>query len=499
MPTPARTRTEDDYRHHTPVHVVWEITLACNLKCQHCGSRAGKPRHDELTTQECLDVVDQLAKLGTREITLIGGEAFLRRDWIEIIKAIRNHHIYCAIQTGALNFTQGKFEEAIGAGLQGIGVSLDGLPELHDRLRGVPGAYQMAIDTLRRAKDAGLNRSVNTQIGPETIPMLSQLMDQIIDAGAQQWQIQLTVAMGNAVDNDHIILQPYQLLELMPILARLYDKAFERGLTMVAGNNIGYFGPYEHKFRSIGNSTSHYDGCTAGQTAIGLEADGTVKGCPSLPTVGYAGGNIRDLSLEDIWNTSEEIHFGRLRSIDDLWGFCRTCYYADVCRGGCTWTSHSLLGKPGNNPYCHYRALELEKRGLRERISKVKDAAQSPFAVGEFELIQEPIPGRATSSESDWEKMPRQEVTQPVRNSSEQATTEDDHHREGRVPPKLEICRNCNQFIWGYEEICPHCQADVKAANAKYEEDKKRWEYLMQKIEAIITKNPLSTTDKVGY
>lgn len=488
MTTPPRLRTDDDYRHHVPVHVVWEITLACNLKCQHCGSRAGKPRHDELTAQECLDVVDQLAKLGTREITLIGGEAFLRRDWIEIIKAIRHHGIYCATQTGALNFTQDKLEEAIGAGLQGIGVSIDGLPELHDRLRGVHGSYKMAIDTLRRAKELGLNRSVNTQIGPETIPMLRQLMDQIIDAGAQQWQIQLTVAMGNAVDNDHIILQPYQLLELMPLLAQLFDEAYDRGLTMVNGNNIGYFGPYEHKFRSIGNST-HWSGCSAGQTVIGLEADGTIKGCPSLPTVGYAGGNIRDLSIEDIWNTSDEIHFGRLRSIDDLWGFCRTCYYADVCRGGCTWTSHSLLGKPGNNPYCHYRALELEKQGLRERICKVKEADRNPFAVGEFELILEPIPGSETSSESDLEKEQSQRVLQPVINFSGSETTESHDYREGRVPPKLERCKACNQFIWQHEDNCPHCHTDVKEANARYEEDKKRWEYLMQKIQTIIDKN----------
>lgn len=487
MPKPARLRTEEDYRGNIPVHVVWEITLACNLKCQHCGSRAGKPRNDELTTQECLDVVERLAKLGTREITLIGGEAFLRRDWLEIVKAIRSHNIYCATQTGALNFTQGKLEEAIEAGLQGIGVSIDGLPELHDRLRGVPGSYAMAIDTLRRAKDAGINRSVNTQIGPETIPMLRQLMHQIIEAGAQQWQIQLTVAMGNAVDNDSVILQPYQILELMPLLAQLFDEAHSQGLTMVVGNNIGYFGPYEHKLRSI-EDLSHWSGCSAGQTVIGLEADGTVKGCPSLPTVGYAGGNVRDLSLEYIWNKSKEIHFGRLRSIDDLWGFCRTCYYADVCRGGCTWTAHSLLGKPGNNPYCHYRALELEKQGLRERIRKVKEAGESPFAVGRFELILESIAEGETISVSSWEEMPKQQEDTSVLDSSELAMTDGDRYREGRVPPQLERCKACNQFIWQHEEVCPYCKTNVREANAKYDEDKKRWESLMDKIESIISK-----------
>src|ERR1700683_4338445 len=91
---PPRYLSENDMRRYVPVHVVWEITLACDLKCLHCGSRAGHRRPRELTTTECLEVVDALARLGTREITLIGGEAYLRPDWTEIIKAIRRHGIY---------------------------------------------------------------------------------------------------------------------------------------------------------------------------------------------------------------------------------------------------------------------------------------------------------------------------------------------------------------------------------------------------------------------
>lgn len=67
--------------------------------------------------------------------------------------------------------------------------------------------------------------------------------------------------------------------------------------------------------------------------------------------------------------------------------------------GGCTWTSHSLLGRPGNNPMCHFRALEMDKKGLRERLIKVKDAPGHAFDHGEFALIVEPAvpaaePGR---------------------------------------------------------------------------------------------------------
>jgi hypothetical protein len=66
--------------------------------------------------------------------------------------------------------------------------------------------------------------------------------------------------------------------------------------------------------------------------------------------------------------------------VNDLWGFCRTCYYADVCLGGCTWTSHSLLGRAGNNPYCHHRVIELAKQGLRERVVKVEPAPGIPLS-----------------------------------------------------------------------------------------------------------------------
>ncbi len=124
---------------------------------------------------------------------------------------------------------------------------------------------------------------------------------------------------------------------------------------------------------------------------MGIEADGKIKGCPSLPSVGYTGGNVRDVSIEDIWNTAPELAFTRQRTRDNLWGFCKSCYYADVCRSGCTWTSTVMFGKPGNNPYCHHRTLELKKEGLRERVVKVKSAPGQPFDHGLFEIVVEPI------------------------------------------------------------------------------------------------------------
>lgn len=465
---PARARTLADLNGHTPVHVVWEITLACNLKCAHCGSRAGKRRVGELSTDEALSVIDQLAALGTREITLIGGEAFLRKDWVQLVQRIAGHGIRVGMQTGARNLNRARLEAAQQAGLFGIGVSLDGMKPLHDRVRGVIGSWHDGIRAMETAKAMGLGVSCNTQIGAETIPDLEPLFNRIIEAGATHWQLQITVAMGNAVENDHLLLQPYRVLELMPLLNRLYHEGQQRGLLITFGNNLGYYGPYEHHWRGFGDETLHWTGCAAGQNVIGLEADGTIKGCPSLATETYGGGNVRDTAVAELWNTSEALHFGRMRNIDSLWGHCRTCYYADVCRGGCTWTSDSLFGKPGNNPYCHYRAIQLEKRGIHEKIRKVAEAPDKPFAIGRFELYEEAIPGR--------EMLPAPPAPQP--RIAERTRAE--------PLPQLALCRACHEYIWPDEEECPHCHANVAEAAQQYAAEEARRRAVMAELQGVL-------------
>jgi Y-X(10)_GDL-associated radical SAM protein len=403
----VRAVTDDDLRACRPVYAVWEITLKCDLACGHCGSRAGRARTDELTTEECFDVVRQLARLGTREVTIIGGEAYLRPDWVDLIKAIKDHGMEPTMTTGGRNLTDERVRAAAKAGLVGASVSVDGMEATHDKIRGFHGSWRAALSAVKRLKDAGVTVGCNTQINALSWEQLPEVMDTIIDAGATYWQTQLTVAMGNAVDHDELLLQPYQLLEMYPLLAELYVRGLDRGLLMVPGNNIGYFGPYEHLWRGGPNRTGHWVGCNAGQNTMGLEADGTIKGCPSLPTRGYTGGNIRDRSLEDIWVNAPELNFTRDRTVKDLWGRCGSCYYADVCRGGCSWTTTVLLGRPGNNPYCHYRALELQKEGLRERVVKVEAAPGLPFDQGRFEIVEEPLDAPLPAPVASTLKAPR--------------------------------------------------------------------------------------------
>jgi len=375
-----------------PIYAVWEITLACDLACAHCGSRAGRARPDELSTAEALDLIRQMAAAGVMEVTLIGGEAYLRTDWLELIAAVRAAGMQCTMTTGGRGLTAEMAVAAAAAGLQSASVSLDGTEDIHDRLRGVSGSHASALAAAANLRRAGVGVSVNTQINRLSMPVLSQLADAVIAVGAHAWQIQLTVAMGRGADVPDLLLQPYEMLVLFPMLAHLKQRCRDAGVNLWPGNNIGYFGPFEEILRGGMMPTGHMASCGAGCTTLGIEADGAIKGCPSLQTDPWTGGNIRDASLRDIWERAAPLRHTRDRTVDELWGYCRTCYYAEECRAGCTWTAFSLFGKPGNNPLCHHRALELQRQGKRERLVPVAPAPGEPFDNGRFEILIEEIP-----------------------------------------------------------------------------------------------------------
>lgn len=375
-------------------YAVWEITLKCNLACQHCGSRAGHTRDKELSTPEALDLVKQMAEVGITEVTLIGGEAFLRPDWLEIARAINEAGMRCGMTTGGYGITLETAQKMKEAGIGVVSVSVDGLEATHDRLRGRQGSWQWAFKTMSHLKQVGIPFGCNTQINRLSAPEFPLIYQRIRDAGIVAWQIQLTVPMGNAADNHEILLQPYELLDVYPMVARVAQRAKEEGITVQPGNNIGYYGPYERLLRG-GDAWSFWQGCSAGLSALGIEADGAIKGCPSLPTTAYTGGNIRDRSLRTIIEETEELRFnlgaGTPQGTQHLWGFCKTCEFAELCRGGCSWTAHVFFNRRGNNPYCHHRALTQAKAGIRERVVLKRQADGLPFDNGEFSLIEESI------------------------------------------------------------------------------------------------------------
>ncbi|MFZ3354074.1 MAG: radical SAM protein [Xanthobacteraceae bacterium] len=382
----ARWRPEQD---SPPSIAVWEITLRCDLGCRHCGSRAGRVRKDELSAAEAFDLVHQFADLGLKEVTLIGGEFYMRDDWDLIAAEIDRCGMECSIVTGARQLTDERVRRAVAARVGKISISIDGLERTHDAIRGSIGSWKAAVAAARRISAAGIDLSVNTQMNRLTMPELPAVAELLVDIGARSWMVILTAAMGRAADRPSLLLHPYHLLYLFPLLADIKrEKLDPNGIAFFPGNNVGYFGPLAETLR-YGSEFGHmWDGCGAGVSALGIEADGQIKGCPSLPTSDYARGNIRAHSLRDI---ASHLRREKTESPTELWGFCKSCPYAARCKGGCTWTSHVLFGRPGNNPFCHSRALALAEAGVVEKVERVTKAPGEPFDFGHYRIVEVPF------------------------------------------------------------------------------------------------------------
>ena len=382
----------------TPRYAIWELTLRCDQRCIHCGSRAGAAREHELDTEACLDLVRQLRELGVGEVTLVGGEAYLRDDFILVIRAIREAGMRCTMATGGRNLVPARVEAMKEAGISAVSVSIDGLEDVHDRLRGVAGSWCRAFEALERLREAQIPCGANTQINRLSMPTLEPLLERLAQAGIEGWQLQLTAPFGNAADHPEILLQPYMMVPLYEILERLCDRCEELGITLFPANNLGYYGPLEHRLRGRHSPDGHYTGCIMGKHQIGIESHGAIKGCPSVGGAHNVAGNIRTQSLRELWLHSQALRYTRERTTAELWGYCASCYYADLCRAGCTATAEPLMGRPGNNPFCHHRALELYERGLRERIELVERAPGRPFDHGAYRIVREPIDARRRST-----------------------------------------------------------------------------------------------------
>ena len=388
----ARRRLDVVTEQPRPAYVVWELTLRCDHACLHCGSRAGVAREAELSTDEALGVVAQLAAMGAREVALIGGEAYLHDGFLAVVRALREAGIGAALVTGGRGITPALARALANEQLTHASVSIDGLEAAHDRQRNLRGSFASAMAALDHLRDAGVPTASNINLNRRNHADLEPLYDALRARGIGSWQIQLTAPLGRAADRPDLLLQPWDLLDVVPRVAALKRRARADGIAITPGNNLGYFGPEETLLRSLADGDAdHWQGCQAGRFVLGIESSGDVKGCPSLQTASYVGGNLKAQPLREIWDRAPELAFTRRRTVDDLWGFCRTCPFAATCMGGCSFTAHAVFGRPGNNPYCHYRARTLAARGLRERLVPATPAPGTPFDCGTFDLVVEPL------------------------------------------------------------------------------------------------------------
>lgn len=338
---------------YVPRTCVWEITRVCNLACQHCCCSAGCARANELTTEECLRVVDELAALGTEQLTLSGGEPTLRPDWPSIAARAVAAGIAVDLLTNGYGDARALAQEALAVGLAGVGVSLDGMRETHDRLR-APGSFDRACDTIRTLAERGLCVDVLFTVNHWNVGELADVHTLAGALGAKGFRVQIGTPVGRQTNREDLTLTPDALLTLLPALGRL---AAEQGPVVMIGDSVGYYSPAERRLRAGG----HWTGCHAGCQAIGIQSDGSVKGCLSLqPREGepdpFVEGNVREMPLREIWRRKGAFSYNRDFHVDELRGACATCSHGRACRGGAKCVAYALTGDVAHDPMCFVAA-----------------------------------------------------------------------------------------------------------------------------------------------
>jgi len=337
--------------------IGWETTLACNMRCKHCGSDAGTKRANELDTAQALELCRQLDAFPEPHVTLTGGETFIRPDWPEIVAELVKRRRYLGIISNAwyvdadmaaqLKRLQGP------DGLINLGLSLDGDRELHDEIR-KPESYDRVLAALDHLREVGIYASIITVVNPKNIHCLDHVRDLALAHGAYAWQIQVTSEYGRAAEDGSLILDRDHYRRVGEKMVQ-YRRELEGGSCRVySADCMGYFGALERDLR-----TRPWHGCHAGIRCLGVMSNGDVKGCLSLLEEVFVEGNILETPLAEIWEKPGAFGYNRDFTADMLTGPCGRCRYGYICRGGCHSTGYSILGTVNEAPYCLY----AEERG----------------------------------------------------------------------------------------------------------------------------------------
>jgi radical SAM protein with 4Fe4S-binding SPASM domain len=316
------------------------------MKCIHCGSSASEARTNELTREETLDLCKELSKIPCRGVALIGGELFLRKDWYDIAREIRRLKMSLSIVSNGLLIDEklaGKISELAP---ESVGISIDGSnADTHDYIRRVKGSFARAVNSLKLLRDRDVPVSVITTVHRLNFKELPEIKNLIFKRRIA-WQIQMATPFGR-FERKHA-LTPRQFYSVGLFIASLKSKYSVKDLPVAGAHDAGYYSGIMPNAQ-----LDSWRGCQAGITNIGIQSNGNIKGCLSLPDE-FIEGNTRERSILDIWKDPRSFGYNRAFDESSLSGFCRRCPHASTCRGGCMSVSYNFTRKR-DNPYCYYR------------------------------------------------------------------------------------------------------------------------------------------------
>jgi radical SAM enzyme (rSAM/lipoprotein system) len=353
---------DNETKLHELKYLFWECTTRCNLRCLHCGSDCGgadsapadMPFDDFLNAILPLKTVYPAHSIS---IQITGGEPLMRRDLADCGRRLAAHGFFWGIVTNGLIYTKDIHSKLLDAGMSTITVSLDGLKETHNHLRGRTDSFDAALNALcliantRRSSGAPrLNYDVVTCVHKKNIQELEALRDLLISKNIKAWRLFTIAPIGRAAGVEDFSLNSAELNTLMRFIKN--ERAARRiGVTFSCE---AYTGIYENHVRDS------FFFCRAGINIASVLIDGSISACPNINRA-FAQGSIYRDNFLDVWNT----RFALMRNRNWMKrGLCARCTSFADCKGG---AFHLWNENRADIVFCHNKTLEGREHDKRTR------------------------------------------------------------------------------------------------------------------------------------
>ncbi len=302
-----------------PLHVLWQLTRLCNLRCRHCSAEGGARDPYELEVHEIEGILDQLRDAGVIDIAFSGGEPLLRSDIFAIVEAAVERGFRVGLGTNGWRFRGDDLERLVKLGLHRLQVSIDGMAEAHDAIRRHKSSARVWA-AIEAAAAVGLRVHVCYTPQRTNLADFEPLAEQAVRAGVALFNVSQFVPVGRGSAADELSAAEWKAFFLR--WKTLREHYQER---MAFTSHLAQRVLIEPELLD----RREFVGCAAGRGQACITPKGLVTPCVLIPD---AVGDLRQRPFQQIWANSPLI--AKLQDRDNLKGMCRVCSVREKC-GGC--------------------------------------------------------------------------------------------------------------------------------------------------------------------